>query len=118
MNESKDIMKSLIGLKLTSVEFVADYVQLLFKDHCFSIINDPYLLVGDKTIDFGTIDFCNKILALIGLPVCESECRENEYLRICFSNQECLYISIKDGDYLYGPEAAILDCPNHEFEVW
>lgn len=80
-----EILKSkLLNEKLSSIEFVMDYVQLRFDGPTFTCYIWPEVIRGDNSFSFGDRDYRNELCGLIGVNVVGLQVVEEESLTLMF----------------------------------
>lgn len=121
--EENDILQDLCGLELSTVIFIRDYMQFVFDPPnsstypSLTIYNDPYVILDGSTYERRNNEFCNRILTFIGMQVMNTKVVKNEYIRIEFTNNGSINISLKPEDYR-GPEVASLTIDEHRWNIW
>jgi hypothetical protein len=100
MTKNSQPLDVLIGMELSSIEFVRDYIQFRFDGPCITAITDPFIILGNIRYNRSEENFCNLLLSFIGSPVVETLVVENEIIRIHFSDSRSINISLKPVDYV------------------
>jgi len=98
-----DALKALVGEQLSSVEFVADYVQLWFDGPCLTAHTPPTVSRGDEKLMWGDLRYRDALCEQIGRVV-EHTLANGEKVAIVFDNGATISISLREQDYR-GPEA-------------
>jgi hypothetical protein len=98
-----EALGTLVGRKLSSVTFLADYVQLAFDGPGMSAYTMPTVACGTETRSFGQPGYRNSLCMQIGSQVKRTEVGE-ECVSIIFETGEVISISLRDED-CRGPEA-------------
>ena len=98
-----EALQDLKGVRLYSVEFVMDYVQLHFGGPTLTAYTHPSLKVNGRTITWDVPGFKDSLCSLIGVPITEVHIVKEE-LRLDFEKDVTLAVSLRDEDYS-GPEA-------------
>ena len=98
-----DALQSLTGRALSSVEFVADYVQLRFDGPNLTAYTRPTVSWGDESYIWGQPGYRDAICRQIGCRV-ERTAVDNRQASILFEGGAAVLISLHDNDYR-GPEA-------------
>jgi hypothetical protein len=99
-----EALQELKGVRLYSVEFVMDYVQLHFGGPILTAYTHPSLNVRGRSITWETDGFRDLLCELIEVPVVEAHVVAGEELRLHFENGAIFAVSLQDKDY-GGPEA-------------
>ena len=108
-NDINDVLfEPLIGLELSSVEFVMDYLQLRFGGPFLTIMTDPTIEFGSLQFDRQNDQFCNMLCKRIGATIVRAFVREYEEMRIEFNDGASVVISLRPADYI-AAEAVIFD---------
>jgi|GEM_PF-1694811 len=105
--ESASPLHVLVGEQLSSVTFVMDYVQLGFDGPCLTAYTGLKVSVEGKAFAWGEPGFRNALCDRIGATVRQAEIVANDAIRITFSDDAVISISLKLEDHV-GPEAAEL----------
>jgi hypothetical protein len=100
MDNINQPLNPLVGMELSSIEFVRDYIQFRFDGPCLTAVTDPYLLVENRRYNRSDASFCNILLSFIGSKVEETMVKEHELIRIKFSAGRSINISLKSVDYI------------------
>lgn len=88
-----DILNDLCELELNTTVFIRNYMQFVFEPPnstfypCLNVYTDPYIILGGNDYKRSDNEFCNKILTFIGMRVKNTAWKENEHIRIEFSNR-------------------------------
>jgi len=96
---------SLDGEELASVTFIRDYIQLSFDGSTLSFIVDPVIFKRDIPIRRSETGFCESLLSLIGQKVVRFEVRDQVHIRITFQCGDSVFVSLRNEDRKWGPEA-------------
>ncbi len=110
-------LNSLVGMELSSIEFVRDYIQFRFDGSCLTAVTDPYIFVENKRYNRPDPSFCNLLISFIGSKVEETSVNEHELIQIQFSAGRSINISLKSVDYII-VEAARFDDGSGKWWVW
>jgi hypothetical protein len=94
---------TLVGHALSSVEFVADYVQLWFDGPCLTAYTQPVVTWESEGISSGQCGYRDILCAQIGCRVERTEV-DKQRVSIIFESGAVVSISLRDDDYR-GPEA-------------
>jgi hypothetical protein len=98
-----DAIGKLVGHALSSVEFVADYVQLRFDGPTLTAYTPPTLRCGSERHIWGQAGYRDALCRQIGCRV-ERTAVEHDQVSIAFEGRAMVLISLRDNDYR-GPEA-------------
>jgi hypothetical protein len=98
-----DALKTLVGEQLSSVEFVADYVQLWFNGPCLTAHTPPTVSRGKEKLMWGDLRYRDALCEQIGRGV-EHTLVDAEQAAVVFGNGATVSISLRERDYR-GPEA-------------
>ena len=98
-----DALGQLVGHVLSSVEFVADYLQLWFDGPCLTAYTPPAITWESRSLSLGQPDYRDSLCKQIGCRVERTEV-DDLCVSIVFDNGAVVSISRRDDDYR-GPEA-------------
>jgi hypothetical protein len=98
-----DALGKLAGRMLSSVEFVADYVQLWFDGPCVTAYTSPTVSWGSETLSLGQPGYRDGLCRQVGCRV-ERTQADDRRVSIRFESGAAISISLRDDDYR-GPEA-------------
>lgn len=98
-----DALSQLGGHVMSSVEFVADYVQLRFDGPTLTAYTPPTLSWGSESHTWGEPGYRDALCRQIGCRV-ERTAVDHEQVSIAFESGATVLISLRDDDYR-GPEA-------------
>ena len=115
--ESKQPLAVLVGTRLSSIEFVQDYVQLRFDGPCLTAITHPSIKVGDVWYKWESPGYRDMLCGRIAKTVRVASVNEGDEIRLEFEDQAQIAISLKPQDYC-GAEAAIFDDGPQDHWVW
>jgi hypothetical protein len=93
--------------RLSSVEFVQDYIQLHFDGYTINLYNPVKVVGGSTTLRQGQIGFRDGLSSLINGVVRDVFYVEGDKVEVVFENGSSVVVSIADKDYS-GPEALML----------
>ena len=93
------LQEALLGKRLTSAEFVLDYVQLRFDGPFLTVITWPVLEVDGERFRWGERGFRDALCSPIGKEVIRAEIRAEHSLQLEFSDGAVFRVSLKDEDY-------------------
>jgi hypothetical protein len=111
------LLQTIQGARLTSVQFVLDYLILGFDEKgALTTLVWPLIQDGDAVVRFGMTGYRDRLCELIGQVVRAVQSTEEETIFITFENQSRLRIPLRDRK---GPgERAIFTAPKHRLCVW
>jgi hypothetical protein len=98
-----DALGELVRHALSSVTFVADYVQLGFDGPGMNAYTTPIVTCGSESLSLGQPGYRDSLCGQIGCIVERSEV-DDQRVSIVFENGAVISISLRDDDYR-GPEA-------------
>ena len=120
MNDDKskvEVLRKIVGARLTSVQFVLDYLILGFDERgAVTTLVWPQVCTDEKCREFGIPGYRDALCELIGATVSELQITDDEVVLIKFSNARSLKIILKASN-LPG-ERMIFTSPKHELVVW
>lgn len=117
MADLESSLAQLIGRTLSSIEFVQDYLQLRFEGITLTVTNPLYVDDADGRASFGSRGFCDRVCALIGMPVTNVRLVEAVALTVTFVKGVQITISLRPEDYT-SPEAVLFSAaPDHWWVV-
>jgi hypothetical protein len=104
MNQTlADALGKLAGNALSSVEFVADYVQLRFDGPSLTAYTSPTVTCGSQTLSLGQPNYRDVLCGQIGRRV-ERAAIDSQRVSIIFENGPVVSVSLRNDTY-QGPEA-------------
>lgn len=105
-------LEQLVGLEVSSVEFVRDYVQIRFDGPCLSAFSFPAITVNSElVIDRSNPRYADILIERIGKVVEFAEFEENEAVRLGFSDGILITISLRPEDYRAAEAATLVTEP-------
>jgi hypothetical protein len=117
MNPTDSPLRRIEGARLTSVQFVLDYLILGFDDKgALTLLTWPEIHCGETVLRHGTQGYRDELCSLITHLVSAAADMGNETLMVHFDNGTRLELPTAS----VGPkgERAILTGPNHFLHVW
>jgi len=106
MNEDlgffNNLLRDLVGERLSSVTFVADYWQLSFDNYGFSVLTTISIKRNEQSLRDGDRDFRNWLCECIMQKVVHADAA-NEIVQLAFENGYKVELSFRGKDYV-GPE--------------
>jgi len=110
-----DALQELVGHALSSVEFVADYVQFWFDGPCLTAFTSPTIASGFESFNPAEPGYRDGLCRQIGCRVERTEV-DDQRASISFANGAVVSISLRDEDYR-GPEALEF-CLDKKDRIW
>jgi hypothetical protein len=117
LKEAELLLQTILGARLTSVQFVLNYLILGFDEKgALTTLVWPQFLDGEKVFKFGMQGYRDQLCGLIEQVVRAIEISSNETIRIVFSNNSRMHIPLQDcqGE----GERAIFTAPKHRLLVF
>ena len=115
--DGEDLLQRIVGARLTSVQFVLNYLILGFDEKgALTTLIWPEISDHNSLWKFGTNAYRDRLCDLIEQIVEGVAILDNETIIILFSNQVKLIIPLKE--YSFPGERAILTAPDHVLYVW
>ena len=105
-------IQTLVGRKLSSVTFVADYIQLAFDGPEMNAYTTPTVTRGSESLTFGQPGYRDSICSQIDRLV-ERTGVDDQQLLLVFENRTVFSISLRHDDYR-GPEALMFSLDTKE----
>ena len=117
MNDSEASLQSICGARLTSVQFVLDYLILGFDGKgALTTLVWPEISSSNTVVRFGMSGYRDHLCELITQVVGTVEMGEDETILIAFVNGSSMRIPLRSRK---APgERAIFTAPNHQLRVW
>ena len=117
MNESKSPLRRIEGARLTSVQFVLDYLILGFDEKgALTVFVWPEIHRGDVIFKYGSGTYRDELCNLMTHVVSHASEAENQTLRVRFDNGTRLEMPLASVER--AGERAILTGPKHFLHVW
>lgn len=99
-----------MGIRLTSVEFVIDYIQLHFEVHTLSALTHPAVYMAGTWYRSGDCRYRDMLCECITKPVHRTIVIPGERIEIEFTDGALIRISLREEDHVDGQgEAALFD---------
>ena len=115
-NQGATVLGRVLGARLTSVDFVLDYLILGFDEKgALTTLVWPEVSVAGNVLKFGMQGYRDRLCDLIGQVVSEVHVAEDETIAISFGDKR-LRIPLQQRQ-LPG-ERAIFKAPKHELHIW
>jgi|HubBroStandDraft_4_1064222.scaffolds.fasta_scaffold124120_1 hypothetical protein len=117
VNDSEASLQSICGARLTSVQFVLDYLILGFDGKgALTTLVWPEISSSNTVVRFGMSGYRDHLCELITQVVGTVEMGEDETILIAFVNGSSMRIPLRSRK---APgERAIFTAPNHQLRVW
>jgi hypothetical protein len=111
------LLKEITGVRLTSVDFVLNYLILGF-DHkgALTTLVWPELLIGGESFAFGAPGYRDRLCDLITKVVLSVEVSEDERITISFEDTSSIVIALRT--YNRSGERAIFTTAKRGLAVW
>jgi hypothetical protein len=117
MKNESNPLQSIVGLDLSSVEFVRDYIQLRFDGPLVTAYTLPIIEVNTETFTRDKPGYCDLLCSCISKVVVNACVYEGEQILVEFDNGIRLKISLNDKDY-QNTEALIFRQNDEAWWVW
>ena len=117
LNKGEELLQSICGARLSSVQFVLDYLILGFDEKgALTTLVWPEIHSTDPVVKFGMSGYRDRLCELITQVVSTVEVTEDETFIITFENESRLRIPLRERK---DPgERAIFTAPKHRLRVW
>lgn len=117
-HERETLLRTISGGRLTSVQFVLDYLILGFDERgALTTLVWPEVHHGAAIVKFGANGYRDRLCELIGQSVKTAEITDDETILIAFQNLTLLRIALRER--LAAGERAILNAhKHHRLAVW
>ena len=111
------ILRKVVGSRLTSVQFVMDYLILGFDEKgALTTLIWPEVVQGETCLIFGTAGYRDALCEIIGTVVSNIRVADDDVAEIAFADSRQLRIPLNTSK-LPG-EKMIFSSPQHELVVW
>ncbi len=118
MDDQLPRLEALAGEQLSSVIFVADYVQFDFNGPGLTAISDPIVVRGETRVRFPDPGSRDALCSLIQQYVKSASAIESERIEVTFDSGDRLLVPLDRASYT-GPEAATFSDPKAQgLLVW
>jgi hypothetical protein len=101
------LLDALKSQRLSSVEFVQDYIQLHFDDYTMTLYNPVKILQGSDSFGREQVGFKDALCNLINRVVLDVSYTKSNKVEVVFDSGSSVVVCIADKDYS-GPEALLL----------
>jgi hypothetical protein len=117
VNEGEALLQTICGARLTSVQFVLDYLILGFDETgALTTLVWPEIQDSGTPVRFGTSGYRDRLCELITQVVKAVEITKDETIFITFENKSRLRIPLRDRKV--AGERAIFTGPRHHLYAW
>jgi hypothetical protein len=99
----QEVLEKLTGAPLSSVDFVEDYVQLVWSDSTLNAYTMPSIVAMGREYRLDDREYRPMMYRLKGRPLEKVEVTD-EAVNLRFAGETVVSISLRDDDYV-GPEA-------------
>ena len=103
-------LEMIVGEFMSSVEFVMDYIQLHFNGSTLTTFTCPQIHMPDRALCVTDTGYRDALCSLIGAAVTNTQVHSDELLRICFTDDREITVSLGVADAV-GPEYAYFTSP-------
>jgi hypothetical protein len=111
------LLQEITGARLTSVDFVLDYLILGFNHKgALTTLVWPKLLIGGESFTFGAPGYRDRLCGLIPKVVLSVEVSEDERITVRFEDTSSMVIALRT--YNRSGERAIFTTPKRGLAVW
>jgi hypothetical protein len=110
MDDQIPRLEALAGEQLSSVIFVADYVQFDFNGPILTAISNPTVVHGSSRLQFPASGSRDALCSLIQQDVASVVEVDEDRIEVTFHSGDCLLIPLDQASYR-GPEAATFSHP-------
>ena len=100
-----DALEKIVGSTVSSVTFVADYVQFSFNGPGLTAYTHPTVCLSAHTYSWGQVGYRDALCDLIGSRIDRTTVGK-QAVSVTFENGATVSISLRDEDYC-GPEALL-----------
>lgn len=116
-NDGAELLKAIVGARLTSVQFVLDYLILGFDEKgALTTLVWPEVRDAGRKVTFGTAGYRDRLCELIEHIVTDVEVGQGETIMISFDDESRIQIPLRS--YKQPGERAILTTSEHGLYVW
>ena len=117
VNEGEALLRTICGARLTSVQFVLDYLILGFDEvGALTTLVWPDIRDGDAVFKFGMSDYRDHLCELITQVVKTVEITEDETICITFENESRIQIALRNRTV--PGERNVFTAPRHHLYTW
>jgi hypothetical protein len=115
--DGEKALQRILGARLTSVQFVLDYLILGFDEKgALTSLVWPEIVQSDGVTKHGSLEYRNLLCGLIESVVRETAMQADDTIEVKFNNSTKLRIPL--GTYVGTGERAILTAPKHFLSVF
>jgi hypothetical protein len=115
-DDKMNVLQSIVGEQLSSVEFVQDYIQFRFDGPCLTAFTNPVVSLGETRLQWDDLGYCDAVRRCIGRKVLNAGTSPGVAITIDLERGANISVSLKPEDYK-GPEAAVFQ-GTREWTVW
>ena len=101
-------LQTIVGEKLSSVEFVMDYVQLRFDGPTLTAVSHPVVKTTTAVLRWDDPGYRDALCGQITAHVASVDIRDRDELKVLFDNGVSVAVSLKEDDQV-GAEAVRFD---------
>jgi hypothetical protein len=94
------LLQTLVGEKMSSVEFVMDYVQLRFASATLTCVTLPALAIAGRRWSWGDSGYNDQLIGRIDHRVKAVSIKHGDSITITLDDDSVIQISLKDNDYV------------------
>lgn len=98
-DDQKEFSNLLVGRRISSVEFVLNYVQLKFEGVTLTCVTLPSVTVAGRRWSWGETGFTDQLLGRIDQRVKAASYQLGDCVSLLFTDDGSIQISLKDEDY-------------------
>lgn len=110
-------LRAIVGAKLSSVEFVMDYLQLRFDGPYLTCVTQPEIRQGGVCHNWNDPRYCTVLRQCITKKVIGAYVIEREEICVSLVGGVDIVISLRDEDYR-AAEAVVFQSGGPEWMVW
>jgi hypothetical protein len=116
LDQSTGVLSRIVSARLTSVDFVLDYLILGFDERgALTTLVWPEVTSNNKTLRFGMEGYRDQLCDLIGQIVSDAIVSQDETITISFGDRD-LRIPLREKKA--SGERAIFKAPKHFLHIW
>ncbi len=105
---AEELLQTIVGEQLSSVEFVQDYVQLRFDGPILTAVTQPVVEANGQEFHWGQCGFRDELCKRIARKVISAHIAPEDSVCIKFDDGATVMISLRSQDYR-AAEAVIFD---------
>ena len=116
-NTGEELLRTIVGARLTSVQFVLNYLIVGFDAKgALTTLVWPEVSGGDRIVKFGMSTYRDRLCELITHHVTKVNVCEDETIVISFDEGSQIHIPLRS--YELPGERAIFTTPDHRLHTW